>query len=580
MICRSENCIKEKHFLIDIVPFFNYQSMLKIQFGLLFLCLAQQAAAGWNPLRSLDTLYGKSYDYLFDRIEQSEGSRQSVYLAYFLGKAKREKNEQEIVNGYKNHLHYAPDKLKLVYADSMIYAARESGNEALIGSAYLSKGIVFYSFKKYKSALDHYLIADNFISKTNDDYLIYKVKYNIAQIKYYLGFYDEAIPLFQQCIEYFSAHNARAYLNSLHCLGLCYNRMGNYGLCSEINQKGIQEGSRLSNEDMKAYFMHSEGINEYFKNNYSDALNNINASIPQIIKNKDFANESVGYFYLGKSYWALHKPEKALPYFMKVDSIFESKNYIRPDLRENYELLINYYKSRQDLSKELLYIKKLLKADSVLSSRYVYLSGRIRKVYDTKVLIEDKNKIEHLLNKRKHNDLIFSGITIVLFSGLLFFAVTHFRSKKIYKLKFEQAMNEKTSSQPKVQSRNGGKVIDDISKETVAQILRKLDKFESDKKFLLKDLNATRLAAITSSNPKYLSSVIRNYKGKKFVRYISDLKIDHIITLLKEDKKTRKYSNKALADEAGFSSTQKFALAFHAKTGCPPSFFIKEINKI
>lgn len=554
--------------------------MLKIQFGLLFLCLAQQVSADWNPLRSPDTLYGKSYDYLFDRIEESEGSSQPVYLAYFLGKAKREKNEQEIINGYKNYLHYSADKLKLVYADSMIYTARKSGNDALIGSGYLSKGIVFYSFKEYKQALDHYLIADNFISKTNDDYLIYKVKYNIAQIKYYLGFYDEAAPLFKQCIEYFHAHNARGYLNSLHCLGLCYNRMGNYGLCSEINEKGIEEGRRLSNEDMKMYFIHSEGINQYFKNNYADALKNINASIPQIIKNKDFANESVGWFYLGKSYWALHKPEKALPYFMKVDRIFESKNYIRPDLRENYELLIKYYKGRQDMSKELFYIKKLLKADSVLNSRYVYLSGRIRKVYDTKMLIADKNKIEHLFNKRKHNDLIFSGVAIVLFSGMLYFAVTHFRSKKMYKSRFEQAMNEKTSLQPRLQSRNGGKVIDDISKETVAQILRKLDKFENDKKFLLKALNAARLAAITSSNPKYLSSVIRNHKGKKFVTYISDLKIDYIITLLKEDKKARKYSNKALADEAGFSTTQKFAQAFHAKAGCPPSFFIKEINKI
>jgi hypothetical protein len=106
--------------------------------------------------------------------------------------------------------------------------------------------------------------------------------------------------------------------------------MGNYGLCCEINAKGIQEGSRLSNEDMKVYFMHSEGINQYFKSNYSDALKNINASIPWIIKNKDFANESVGYFYMGKSYWDLHKPEKALPYFMwvfrsKLNSSFRSK---------------------------------------------------------------------------------------------------------------------------------------------------------------------------------------------------------------------------------------------------------------
>jgi hypothetical protein len=60
---------------------------------------------------------------------------------------------------------------------------------------------------------------------------------------------------------------------------------------------------------------------------------------------------------------------------MKVDRIFESKNYIRPDLRENYELLIKYYKGKQDMSKELFYIRKLLKADSVLSGRYAYLSS-------------------------------------------------------------------------------------------------------------------------------------------------------------------------------------------------------------
>jgi hypothetical protein len=65
------------------------------------------------------------------------------------------------------------------------------------------------------------------------------------------------------------------------------------------------------------------------------------------------------------------------------------------------------------------------------------------------VLTADKNKIESLFNRRKKIDLFVSGITIVLFSGLLIFAVTHFRSKKFYKSKFEEVMNEKTSLPPK-----------------------------------------------------------------------------------------------------------------------------------
>lgn len=41
-------------------------------------------------LKTLDTLRNKDYDYLFDRIEESENKHadQSMYLQYFLSKAK------------------------------------------------------------------------------------------------------------------------------------------------------------------------------------------------------------------------------------------------------------------------------------------------------------------------------------------------------------------------------------------------------------------------------------------------------------------------------------------------------------
>ncbi|SHH08986.1 AraC-type DNA-binding protein [Flavobacterium johnsoniae] len=555
--------------------------MIKNYILLVILCFENQMYAQEMESKISDTLQRKNYDYLFECIEAAaeDKIKQAYYLQYFLNKAKTDKNSKEIVNGYKNYLFYSPEKLKLEYADSMIYTAKKANDNALIGSAYLSKGIVYYGQKKHKHALDNYLVADNYISKTSDKYLTYKVKYNIAGVKYYLGFYDEAISLYTECIDYFKGKNSRAYLNSLHLLGLCYNRVGNYGLCSEINEKGLQEGIRLHNNEMKDYFIHSEGINQYFKNNYTSAIKKITYSIPTINKNKDFANESVGYFYIGKSYWDLHKPEMALLYFLKVDKIFDDKGYIRPDLRQNYELIIKYYKSKNNLQKQLYYIEKLLKADSVLDNRFRYLSGRVRKVYDTKVLLKEKQDIEDLFNKRKYNDFIFTGIVVVLFLIVSFIAYRHIRNKNVYRQKFEELM-AKNEAVSKVEFRNENKGIGNINKDTVADILKQLEKFEKDKKFLAKDLTSAKLAAIFNSNSKYLSKIIYQYRGKKFVRYIADLKINYLIKLLKEDSKIRKYSNSALAEEVGFSSTKTFTQAFFAEAGCPTSYFIEELNKM
>lgn len=554
--------------------------MIKKYLLILSLCIGDQVYTQEIVFKIPDSLRSKDYDYLFERIEDSEDdqTKQSLYLQSFLWKAKGEKNSEEIVNGYKNYAYHSPENLKLVYADSMIYAAKKAMNNTLIGSAYLSKGILYYTQKKHTYALDNYLIANNYISKTNDKYLTYKVKYNIAHIKYYLGFYDEAISLFRECINYFKEDNTRAYLNSLHSLGLCYNKIGNYGLCTETNEKGIGEGRRLANKEMEGYFIHSEGVNQYFKNNYASAIKNITNSLPAIRENKDFANEAVGYFYIGKSFWDLKKPKIALPYFIKVDNIFDNKGYIRPDLRENYELLINYYRSENNPKRQLHYIEKLIKVDSILHNKFRYLSGRIHKEYDTKELLIEKNKIENLLDKRKYNDFIFTGVLAVLSLVVLFIAYRHVRNKNVYRQKFEELM-KKDEATNKVETKSIINGVEDINQDAVASVLKQLERFEKDKKFLEKDLTALKLTVAFGSNAKYLSKIIYHYREKKFVEYINDLRIDYIISLLKEDKRIRNYTNKALAEEGGFSSTQRFANAFFARTGMPTSYFIEELSK-
>lgn len=554
--------------------------MIRKYLFLLSLCLGDQIYAQEIHFKIPDTLRNRDYDYLFDRIEESQNDsiKQSLYLKSFLVKSKTEKNLEEVVNGYKNYLHHSPENLKLIYADSMIYTAKKSRNDALIGSAYLSKGILYYSRKKLNYALDNYLIADSYISKTSDKYLIYKTKYNIANIKYFLGFYDEAISLFKECITYFKENNDRGYLNSLHSLGLCYNRIGNYGLCTQTNEKGLLEGKRLGNDEIKEYFILSEGVNHYFRGNYASAINKISYSLPVIQKKKDFGNEAVGYFYIGKSYWDLKNSEKAIFYFKKVDAIFDEKEYIRPDLRNNYELLISYFKSKNNPKEQLYYIEKLLKVDSILTSRYKYVSERIHKDYDTKELLAQKNSIEKLLDKKERDGFIHKGIIVFLFLSVVLLIYKHIRNRRLYRRRFDELM-KKDQASTKVESKSTNYGIKDINPDTVALILKQLEKFEKGKRFLEKDLTEIKLAILFDSNIKYLAKIIAHYRGKKFVKYISDLKVDYLINRLKEDKKFHNYNNKALSEEAGFSSTERFAKAFFSRTGVPASYFMEELRK-
>ncbi|MNQ84906.1 Helix-turn-helix domain protein [compost metagenome] len=331
---------------------------------------------------------------------------------------------------------------------------------------------------------------------------------------------------------------------------------------------------------MNAYFIHSEGINEYFKKNYGSAIQKIKSSLEEITQNKDFANEAVGNFYIGKCYWELKKPEKALVYFQKVDQTFKNKEYIRPDLREVYELLIKYYKTKDKPKEQLYYIDQLLKADTILNETSKYLIGKIHKEYDTKALLTEKERIKKQLLRRKYNDIILVSIILLLFAISIFFTYRHFKNRSLYKQKFDELMlkiNEENKNKAKLKIEKTE--ILDIKPEAVATVLKQLEKFERDKKFLEKDLTLVKLSAAFNSNTKYLSKIIYHYRNKGFVEYINELKVEHLIALLNEDKRIRNYTNKALAEEAGFSTTQRFANAFLSKTGMPTSYFIEELKK-
>lgn len=555
---------------------------------LLFLLFFYTASAQKSNFKIPDSLKKKDYEYLDDKIYdfRKDSIQASVYAYALLNKAKSEQNWKEIINGYQNLLHLSPQRMRIVYADSMIYAAKKSNDNELIGSSYLSKGIVYFQQRIQRQAMDNYLMANSYISKTNNEYLIHKVKYSIAQTKFYIGFYDEAVSLLQECIDYYKDKQARPYLNSLHSIGLCYNKLGNYGRCSEINTFGISESKRLKTEEMIPYFIHSEGINEYFKKNYGTSIKNIESSIEAIKENNDAANEEIGYFYIGKSYWSMHQKEKAIRYFQLVDKIFNEKEILRPDLRQTFELMINYYKTKKDLNKQLYYIDQLLKADTLLTETNKYIVGKVHKQYDTKELLLEKERIEidnekmtAELHWERYYDWIFAGLILLMFTAFLAVTYRYQKIRKKYKKNYQLHIKQQQTTKNKEKAKTEKKPIKNISSEKVVLLLKYFENFEKEKKFLEKDWNLSSLSAAFSTNPKYVSNILEHYRTKGINEYINGLRIDYIIKLLETESKFKYYTYEALAKEAGFSTTERFKKAFLAKMGFSPSYFIDQLKK-
>lgn len=488
--------------------------------------------------------------------------------------AKAKNDLTKMTMAYKSLIYTSERKWREKYADSMLITAKQTNDNSLIGSAYLTKGTLDYNRKDHLKALDNFITANNYISKTEDNYLKFKTKYTIAQIKSYLGFYYEAISLFKECLIYFEMENDEAYLSSLHSIGLCYNRIGDYEKSTTYNKLGLKTSLEYKNTEIKPYFINSEAINEYFRKDYKKAIVDLEKTIPFLKQKKDFANETVAYFYIGKSHWELHHEEKAISFFIKVDEAFLKYNYIRPDLRENYELLIDYYRKHNNQKLHLKYINRLLKVDSILNHNYKYLSKRIFKEYDTKKLLLDKKEIENTMitNNRIHYSVIIS-----LSGTILFLAWRHNRNKRGYKQKFEELMNKKVKPEKPIKDSNT-EIVFDINPELVKTILLNLEKFEKNKKYLEKDMTLIKLSGYLKTNPKYASKIILKYRDKKIIEYISDLKIDYIVEKLKTENKYRNYTNKALAEEAGFGSTQNFTKAFNTRLEMPPTFFIQQLK--
>lgn len=518
------------------------------------------------------------------------------FLKGYISLAKKEKDYPHLVEGYNDAIFYSSSAdAKLKYADSTIFAAKLSGNTDLISDAYLRKGVVYYfNYKKYQSALQEYLKAYEYSKNSQNDFLKNAILYHMGVVKSYLGYDQEALIHFKKTQSHFQLkstekvhpniifNNKRGYYNSLHQMIVSYRKLSNYKAVDSLLGIGFQQTK--NNKDFQqeyGYFLKEKGIHEYQKKNYRNSLSLLYESIKPITNINDFAWATVVYFYIGKSYLGLQDYPNAILHFNKVDSVFQKHNFILPELRENYELLINYYKKDNELKKELYYTKQLLKADSVISKDFSYLASTIHKKYDTEALTEEKERLEKATS---WGIWIIVGL-IILLIALTFALMIKYKNEKKIKANYiilEEKILNKSSTEivtEKIKIKSSAEEKSGLSNLIINDLLLKLDNFEKKHEFIENGLTLNKLAIKFNTNSNYLSQVINEYKEVNFNRYLSELRINYITNKLYNDKVYLSYKIETLAEKCGIASRTNFSNLFQEINGIRPIDFIKKRNQ-
>lgn len=526
--------------------------------------------------------------------------RTRILVEEALKKAKGSGSIVEISNAYYKLASLSEEKESLLYADSIIAISKDIKDYDYPAKAYLFKARVYGAKSRYQKAMDELIKANQYANENKNIDQQYQTKYFIAVLRGNLGDDKEALKLLQSITNYYSEKfkgNKKQYqahyIRSLYALGDSYNANKEYDQAYITNKKAIELSLKFRDSTLYGGILLSSGMTHFHKKEYASSIDSIN-KLKKISLNRKESDGTVirADLMLGRNYFEQGNIDKALYHFNIADSTaFRKKNFF-PSIRSMYETLIKYNKDQQNVEKQLFYIDRLLKLDSILDKDFKYLYQQIDKKYYTPNLILEKQIIIDSLEKQKKNT-IFIVVALSLISALLLlFLFQNIKKKKTYRKRFVELLEktgndkitEKAVSSEKSNSTMAKQLSnhDDIgiSQVIINDILKNLALFEENHHFIESNITVSILAKQFKTNSKYLSKVINIHKKKSFSNYINDLRIDYIVEKLKTDAMFRRYTIKAIAKEVGFNTSEAFSKSFFKSTGIYPSFFLKELEKV
>ncbi|MGH1387078.1 helix-turn-helix domain-containing protein [Kordia sp.] len=449
-------------------------------------------------------------------------------------------------------------------------------NHILKGNVYLAKG-------NYTKTIASYLKAKSLAEERQNLKDILAMSYNIGLVKKQVGDYTGALIEFKQNLQKIELLNNanKDRTEAINYLGLSdtYLRMKKLDSAYIFMKQGFQKTSPEKYPSVHINLLLIEVIIGYQKKQYQQSIDRI-VSLDTIIKKTGETGKIMTfYLYKAKNYQGLKSNDSAIFQYEKIKNLIQPEELSFPELDKVYFQLATLYLQKKDIKNATHNFKLFEEFTQQKDSTDIVVHHTI-KDYDITKLKEKLQTVndENTQQKKTVNYLyVISGILIAC---AIFFWLLYKQNKKQHKKRFNALMirmNELES--PKNKSKITTHKTDlAINDEGVEQILKDLAKFEAKQQFLHVDCTLAYTAKKLKTNTAYLSHVINTYKGKKFTAYLNELRINTALVTLKNDKKIRLYSIKAIANEFGYARRETFSKVFKSATGMDPTSYIKELQ--
>lgn len=552
-----------------------------IFWSLLFLYIGVYAQT--ESLKIPDSLKGKSYKYLYDHFYKNINDTllSELYLNTYLSKATLNKDGVNKSLALSLLSHYAMDdeSKRTLIEQSILESNRVDSTFSV--SPYNTLGVYYYYRYDYDKALQQFLMVLRLSIKNNDEIFEIIALNNIAEIKSDIGKNKEALELYKK--SFFLEQNRKdideaSIVESSLSLSESFRYNTQYDSASYYYNKVIDKTRRKYTFALGKALI-NEGINLYYKEDSEQGEALIKEGISHVDPNSKYY--ILAHYYLGKLSQKDQK-DTAKGYFLKVDSLLTKDDIVIPEISNVYTDLINYYKEIGDQKKQLLFLNKLVAFNEVATTRTLKISDRITTEFDTPQLLKNRDELINKLQTKNRN-LITEKILLTLLLVLVIIGLTtQYLKHKKYKQRFKNIIKEIDNEEKPQENTDKSTSITKltIDSQLVKDILRRLQVFESKNGFLKNTITITSLARKLSTNTKYLSKIINTYKGKTFITYINDLRIDYVLKELHINTTLQQYTLLGIAKEIGFNSADSFSTAFKKKTGISPSYYIKNLKNI
>ncbi|MEM6718429.1 MAG: helix-turn-helix domain-containing protein [Bacteroidota bacterium] len=485
---------------------------------------------------------------------------------------------------------------------ALAHSRAENDSVYILKNIFL-RGKIHADFGEYLEATPYYVQAKDLVKNDPDQTRFHIISHSIALIKNQVNDVRNAIEISKKNLRFFETKDETAFypltINSLILLGSAYTKLAIKHLNKpELHrvyidssmiyiEDGMKIAEKYGDKEAKVMLAGSKGLNFYELGDFKACLEILKIAEQQSIEQELMRELPMTYLYQGKSYYSLQQYNKAILHLEKAYEASKELKIDFPNLQETLFLLAKSYSEVGDTKKAIQYYDLFYDKDKENEQMANITSKTLYEKYDIPSFENQirklKNESKRIGNKYTYTKYIAWSLLVAFISILFFYIKRQYQYKKRFEkllvhintLEQQKEISKATPAQ-KETNRKKPKIAD----EKVAEILKNLEKFERKELFLSNKCTLTYVAKKVNTNSTYFSIILQEHKKKKFVQYLSDLRIEYVLKRLKNDPVFRSYDIKSIAQEVGFNTAESFSKAFKKRTGIYPSFFIKSLDKL